>query len=156
MHEYLYKVLRSEMCLQAQNKFLHEYLNQRHDILIELLRHESFPSMSLCTNCQQMSGMYRCRDCFGTNIWCGPCCVSTHAMAPFHRIQMWNGAFFERLDILMHELTLELHHYPNNCPSFQPNAESQMIFEDISDDSDEFTDGYQPSDPSGPSAHHGS
>jgi hypothetical protein len=77
-------------------------------------------------------------------------------MAPFHRIQMWNGAFFEWWDILMHELTSELHHYPNNCPFFQPNAELQMIFEDISDDSDEFMDGYQPSDFSGPSTHHGS
>jgi hypothetical protein len=69
---------------------------------------------------------------------------------------MWNGAFFEWLDILMHELTLELHHYPDNCPSFQPNVELQMIFDDISDDSDEFMDGYQPLDPSGPTAHHGS
>jgi len=69
---------------------------------------------------------------------------------------MWNGAFFEWSDILMHELTLELHHYSDNCPSLQPNVESQMIFDDISDDSDEFTDGYQPLDPSGPSAHHGS
>ncbi|KIM76566.1 hypothetical protein PILCRDRAFT_42114, partial [Piloderma croceum F 1598] len=70
-----------------------------------------------CSNCQQSSGTYRCRDCFGVNLLCGTCCVSTHETAPFHCIQMWNGHFFERSDILTHDLTLNLFHFPDNCPS---------------------------------------
>src|ERR1700683_878392 len=78
-----------------QNEFLKEYLSCRHRILVELLQHESLPSKTSCSNCQQSSGTHHCQDCFGSNFWCDPCCVSTHERLPFHCIQMWNGHFFE-------------------------------------------------------------
>jgi hypothetical protein len=137
--------ISSAMYHQTQNEFLEEYLNRRHSILIELLRHESFPSTSSCSLCQQSSATYRCHDCFGSNIWCGPCCISAHKSLPFHRVQEWNGGFFERSDLLTHGLTLDLRHYPDDCPSVQFSTETDMLFDlDISDDSDEFTDGNRP------------
>ena len=60
--------LLSDYLLQTQNEFLQEYLSQRNSILIELLRHESFPSVSICSNCQQVSGTYRCQDCFQSGL----------------------------------------------------------------------------------------
>ena len=101
---------------------------------MELLRHESLPSKHLCSNCQQVSATHRCQDCFGTNLWCDSCCVSTHANVPFHRVQVWNGQFFEQLDLLLHHLTLDLLHYPDNCSSSPHLKESRTISNlDLSD-----------------------
>jgi hypothetical protein len=138
--------LSSETLLQTQNEFLGEYLNRRYSILIELLRHESFPSKSICSHCQQSAGAYRCRDCFGSGLWCDACCVSAHAHVPFHRVDRWNGKCFERSDLLTHWLTIDLCHYPDDCPSTPPNAETQMMFDpdmsDEADDADEVSDAY--------------
>src|ERR1700683_3035881 len=110
-----------------QNEFLKEYLSRKHRILVELLRHESLPSKTSCSNCQQSSGTHRCQACFGSNFWCDPCCVSAHEWLPFHRIQMWNGRFFEQSDLLTHGLSLDLCHYPDDCPSTPLNVETQMM-----------------------------
>ena len=136
--------LSSARYLQTQNEFLKEYLNRRHSILIELLRHEAFPSTTSCSLCQQSSATHRCYDCFGSNIWCGPCCISAHKSLPFHRVQMWNGQFFEWSDLLVHRLTLDLRHYLDDCPFTQLTTETDMLFDlDLSDNSDEFTDGHR-------------
>ena len=51
---------------------------------------------------------------------------------------MWNGTFFERSDLLTHQLTIDLCHYPDDCPSIPPNVETQMVFDpDMSDEADE-------------------
>jgi hypothetical protein len=68
---------------------------------------------------------------------------------------MWNGNFFERSDLLTHRLTIDLCHYPDECPSIPPNTETPMVFDpDFSDEADEFADEYladrhQHSGPSG-------
>jgi len=54
---------------------------------------------------------------------------------------MWNGRFFERSDILAHDLTLNLFHYPDDCPSIPLNTDSQILFEqEVSDEADEFAE----------------
>ena len=125
------------MCLQTQNDFLKEYLIRRHSILIELLRHESLPSRTECTNCQKSSGTHRCRDCFGNNLWCDSCCVILHRSIPFHRVQVWNGRFFEESDLLTRELPLDLSHDSEDCSSMSDPP-------DIPDAGDELPDESEP------------
>src|SRR5258705_2769762 len=135
------------MFKQTQNEFLEEYLTRRHSILIELLKHESLPSRASCLHCQQSSGTHRCQDCFGSNLWCSDCCVLAHKYLPFHRVQMWNGQFFERSDVLAQQLTIDLCHYPDDCPTIPLNEEMQMMHDlDIADEGDGFE--CPPSNPS--------
>jgi len=135
---------------------MQEYLDRRRSILVEILRHEALPSKQFCSNCQESSSPYRCRDCFGTEMWCRECCVSAHTRAPFHRIQMWNGNHFERSDLLTQELIIDLAHYPDDCPSIPSNNETQMMNDpDDSDDADEFAEEFQPSQPFGSTVHSG-
>jgi hypothetical protein len=48
---------------------------------------------------------------------------------------MWNGQFFERSELLTHQLTLDLSHYPGDCPLLPFNVEMEMTHGfDISDD----------------------
>jgi hypothetical protein len=114
------------------------------------------PSKSSCSHCQQSAGTYRCRDCFGSEYWCDACCVSAHTNHPFHRIDRWNGNFFEKSDLLTHRLPLDLCHYPDACPLIPLNYETQMSDLDISDDGDEYADGHPPSEPSASTTHSGS
>jgi CxC2 like cysteine cluster associated with KDZ transposases len=124
---------------------LQEYMDRRHSILIELLRHEALPTASTCSHYNQASAIHRCRDCFGPNFWCVPCCISAHRTLPFHRVEIWNGNFFDKLDLLTHGLAIDLCHYPDNCPSMQHNTETNPSTLDLSDGSDEFMHGNQPS-----------
>jgi CxC2 like cysteine cluster associated with KDZ transposases len=122
-------------------------MDRRHSILIEILRHEALPSQSTCSHCGQSLGTHRCQDCFGPHLLCGPCCLSTHAHLPFHHVQMWNGHFFERLDLLTHSLSLDLRHYPDNCPTIHSGTETDIPFDlNLSDEDNDPTDGYQPSE----------
>ena len=74
--------------------------------------------------------------------------MSAHAHLPFHRVQMWNGQFFEPSDLLMQGLCLDLCHHPDDCGSILPITETQMMFElDLSDEGEDLPDEYQPSDP---------
>ena len=51
-------------------------------------------------------------------IWCEPCCVSSHANHPFHRVEIWNGSFFQKSDLLQRQLAIHIPHHPDKCPTF--------------------------------------
>ena len=99
---------------------------QCQSILVELFRHESFPATSTCTHCKVCSGKYCCKDCFGTNVWCDTCCINAHNRTPFHRIQMWNGKYFELSDLLDISLTINLPSHSNSCLTFGQINETQV------------------------------
>lgn len=43
---------------------------------------------SSCRNCgEEVPTKFRCRDCFGGDLWCEQCTVSLHVLNPLHRIQ---------------------------------------------------------------------
>ena len=122
-------------------------MDRRHSILIEILRHEAPPLLSTCSHCRELSGIHRCQDCFGPHLLCGPCCISAHAHLPFHRVQMWNGHFFERSDLLTRSLLLDLCHYPDDCPTVRSGTDTDIPFNlNLSDEDNDFTDVYQPSE----------
>src|ERR1700732_2166997 len=99
-------------------------MDQRHSILIEILRHKALPSQSTCSHCGQSLGTHRCQDCFGPHFLCGPCCLSALAHLPFHCGQMGNGHFFEWSDLLTLSLSLDLCHYLDNCPTINSGTET--------------------------------
>ena len=70
--------------------------------------------------------------------------MSAHTNIPFHRVQMWNGKFFEQLDLLSHAMFLDLRHYPDNCPSYQHHTEDGIISDlDVSDEGNECVDTFE-------------
>ena len=83
---------------------------------MELFRHESYLLSNSCVHCHQVTGQYRCKDCFRPHIWCDTCCITVHKYVPFHWIQLWNGKYFEKSDILDRRLILNLDHGTNDCP----------------------------------------
>lgn len=64
--------------------------------------------------------------------------IASELHVPFHRVQTWNGRFFQELDLLTRNLTMDLTHYPSDCPSIPLYDDTEMMNDlDDSDKADE-------------------
>lgn len=74
------------------------------------------PEPRVCKLCQG-DGVWRCRDCLGKPLLCGQCCQDQHRLQPFHRVQRWNGTFFEDSWLYRAGVALNFGHGGHPCPS---------------------------------------
>ncbi|KAG1787612.1 uncharacterized protein HD556DRAFT_1434387 [Suillus plorans] len=71
-----------------------------------------------CSRCGDLSPKYRCEDCFGVNLHCSSCIKAAHQLHPLHRLQKWNGKYFERVTLKALGLRIQLGHAPGQaCPN---------------------------------------
>lgn len=94
-----------------------------------------------CGSCEDPDASYKCKDCFQTSLQCQNCCLLEHHHLPFHRIQRWNGRYFERDDLSNLGLVLDLEHdrhSPCNTETSRTNLHDEQQLSDFtSDDEDE-------------------
>ncbi|KAJ7628913.1 hypothetical protein FB45DRAFT_748195 [Roridomyces roridus] len=71
-------------------------------------------SPDVCRVCKDptAASSIRCQDCFGDEMLCEGCCVDRHAAHPLHRIEKWNGQFFEKCQLSELGLRVQLGHRP--------------------------------------------
>jgi hypothetical protein len=66
---------------------------------------------------------------------CDGCCVSSHLTSPFHRIQKFNGDFFENADLEQLGLVIDLRQHHHDCiPTSQHLDDLAGSDADLSDD----------------------
>ncbi|KAG1732347.1 hypothetical protein EDB19DRAFT_1831363 [Suillus lakei] len=65
---------------------------------------------SLCKHCQENAPTIRCKDCFLPELHCPSCTVERHRHLPMHRLQRWNGTYFERITLKTLGLRIQLGH----------------------------------------------
>ena len=67
--------------------------------------------------CENGPAVYQCTKCFQSEPSCSTCMLQSHCPLPFHRIERWNGSYFDKttLDTLGH--TLFLGHSGLRCPN---------------------------------------
>ncbi|KAM6491450.1 hypothetical protein JOM56_013019 [Amanita muscaria] len=103
---------------------LQEWLSFRQGSLDELLRHDglgSFLGRTQCITCGEAEGGYKCRDCFdGSLLRCQKCLLDYHKRHPLHRIEHWNGSFFEKASLQSLGLRIQLGHGGLPCHSPSP------------------------------------
>ncbi|KAG1789966.1 uncharacterized protein HD556DRAFT_1433521 [Suillus plorans] len=90
-------------------------MDERDLFLAELLRHEGRGDhiSDACPGCPCLKSTpprYRCQDCLDSQLYCGLCIVQNHLRLPTHRIEEWNGQFFERLSLKAMGLRIQLGH----------------------------------------------
>ncbi|KAI0748683.1 hypothetical protein C8Q80DRAFT_1219730 [Daedaleopsis nitida] len=81
--------------------------------LAELLRLEGRGVFTdgCCATCQvTMQGGHRCEDCHDATLHCTSCIIAAHRQNPFHRIQTWNGQYFEKVSLKSLGLRIQLGH----------------------------------------------
>ncbi|KAK6974482.1 hypothetical protein R3P38DRAFT_3335742 [Favolaschia claudopus] len=55
---------------------------------------------------------FRCMDCMsGGRLVCASCVRDAHAQLPFHRVQKWNGRFFDRVSLKSLNVRIQLGHW---------------------------------------------
>ncbi|KAJ7736633.1 hypothetical protein B0H16DRAFT_1466534 [Mycena metata] len=77
----------------------------------------------LCRVCKRPDARcsFRCKNCFGDEMLCADCMVDRHQENPLHRIEIWNGAFFETTSLKSLGLRVQLGHPPRHrCPEPHP------------------------------------
>ncbi|KAL6299356.1 hypothetical protein BKA93DRAFT_742425 [Sparassis latifolia] len=87
------------------------------DLLMVLLATEAHANIpSLCVYGAPSAA--RCRDCFQSAALCAECIciVNDHRHDPFHWIDVWNGEFFDKVDLSTLGYRLCLGHYGACCP----------------------------------------
>ncbi|KAF9504389.1 hypothetical protein BS47DRAFT_1374397 [Hydnum rufescens UP504] len=82
-----------------------------------------------CPGCQEpgSSGIYRCEECFGGELYCQGCCVKQHLKLPLHRIKKWEGSFFICTSLRALGLRLQLGHMGTMCPSPRAGPSSFVV-----------------------------
>jgi hypothetical protein len=101
--------------LKSQNDFLREWIRRRTDFLNMLLELEALPGDGKCDNCRTGVGEYRCSDCLGGLVHCHKCFMERHKLLAFHRIERWNGKFFDRTSLYKQGYIIHLGHRGQIC-----------------------------------------
>ncbi|KAF8834341.1 hypothetical protein BDN67DRAFT_1048589 [Paxillus ammoniavirescens] len=81
--------------------------------LHEMMWHEGQGAFSeTCGRCEEAGPIYRCEDCIGMGmmLYCKDCILSTHSFTPLHRLQQWNGAFWNSVTLRDLGLRIQLGH----------------------------------------------
>ncbi|KAN0086260.1 hypothetical protein V8E55_007394 [Tylopilus felleus] len=93
---------------KTQNDYLSEWIPWRPSYLDIILKSEApcQPPWN-CSGCADTMGTIRCVACLGNHIWCSVCAVKAHCALPFHRLQQWNGHFYN---------AVTLQHLGDPCP----------------------------------------
>ncbi|KAG2746737.1 hypothetical protein P692DRAFT_201840841 [Suillus brevipes Sb2] len=91
------------------------WVNGREGYIMELIRHEgrgNYTTREACHGHRECTfePEYRCRDCFGTELYCKDCMVERHRDNPLHRIEHWNGHYFEDTTLKYLGLRIQLSH----------------------------------------------
>ncbi|KAF9523674.1 hypothetical protein CPB83DRAFT_898542 [Crepidotus variabilis] len=90
----------------------------------EFLRLEGLGDSSLhCagTNCSASldadCAAHRCLDCTDVRLFCSSCILNIHLALPLHRIERWNGRFFDLVTLKSLGLRIQLGHTIGECCS---------------------------------------
>ncbi|KAG2738757.1 hypothetical protein P692DRAFT_20757584, partial [Suillus brevipes Sb2] len=78
------------------------------------------------------SPLYRCRDCHGAELVCCQCVLHTHRWQLFHRIEYWNGSFFQKTSLKSLGLRIQLgHHIGIRCNNPIPASNNDFVVIDV-------------------------
>lgn len=81
---------------KTQNDYLLFFTEHKASIAKTMLNQYAHPGHIECAICKTCPAIFRCRTCHGPRVCCWACIRADHWHHPFHRIEQWNGRFFER------------------------------------------------------------
>ncbi|KAF8205189.1 hypothetical protein K438DRAFT_1543320, partial [Mycena galopus ATCC 62051] len=82
-----------------------------------------------CRSCNDatVTPTIRCKDCYGDELLCGPCCVVRHKDNPLHRVERWTGKFFVNSSLKDLGLRVQLGHPPHECCAEPLEAHTSFV-----------------------------
>ena len=105
---------------QSQNDFLREWLPRRAQYLKVMLSEEAPRYPEAGCLCGRRTANWRCKHCSGGRMVCRQCCRIAHKFLPFHRVEFWNGRYFQATALWQTGLKMHLGHQGMVCPTGTP------------------------------------
>ncbi|KAI6012389.1 hypothetical protein F5J12DRAFT_926324 [Pisolithus orientalis] len=123
---------------KSQNSYLQQWLPHQWHYLAILLDMEAPPEPRDCVLCGA-DGIFQCIECAHQPVFCTMCCQAEHKHWPFHRVEQWNGTFFEESSLQLASLVLHVGHGGKHCPASgcsndEVTAEEEDDWEDVDQD----------------------
>lgn len=100
--------------MQTQHQYIRDWIPRREKYIKIIIGSEGPPTS--CTSCNGDDAQWRCRDCYGKPVFCSECCKREHRRNPYHRVQYWNGKYYEASWLLHTGLVMGLGHGGDICP----------------------------------------
>ncbi|KAG2121984.1 hypothetical protein DEU56DRAFT_917982 [Suillus clintonianus] len=112
----------------AADRPLLAWIGQRQIFLDEMLRLNGRGTEGVTCSCGAVSPQFRCCDCHGIQIFCRECTLQNHVLHPLHRIEIWNGTFFQRITLKQLGVRVQLGHNPGErCYKPSPAAGDDFV-----------------------------
>ncbi|KZT01724.1 uncharacterized protein LAESUDRAFT_663379 [Laetiporus sulphureus 93-53] len=95
-------------------------VNIEEKILQCLLEHEINKDTGyVCKHCSLAGhpALFRCRDCWNSDVLCQTCLIKEHKANPFHFAEKWTGSYFKRVNLSDLGLVIHLGHGRSPCPN---------------------------------------
>jgi hypothetical protein len=96
-----------------------DWIEQKRTAYIkELLKNNSGPQGTdiVCHVCHGGRGIWRCMDCADHRPTCAFCCRARHRIDYFHRIEKWNGRFYQAAGLWQVGVKIFTGHDGLSCP----------------------------------------
>ncbi|KAF7972615.1 hypothetical protein HWV62_17352, partial [Athelia sp. TMB] len=111
-----------------------QWLREREVFLRQLLRLDGrghYAHEGLCPVCDKEKPTVRCEDCHDRVLLCPGCTVDHHYSNPTHRVEYWNGTYFEPTTLKAHGLRIQLGHaLDEHCVNPVPSPGDDFIIVD--------------------------
>jgi hypothetical protein len=101
--------------------YMKQFVSRAASILQALMAAEALPDESMCGECAEVVGKWRCCDCTSGHVLCRSCMRHSHFSNPFHRIECWTGTYFRTAALWEVGVYLCLHHHesPTVCDNLK-------------------------------------
>lgn len=93
---------------EKRNPYVNRILNKKSDARVA--------DSNLVCICGEGRTIWRCRDCTDKSAVCVLCCRNRHRMNPFHRVQKWNGRFYQSGALWQVGVKMYIGHNGAPCP----------------------------------------
>ncbi|KAF7324213.1 CxC2 domain-containing protein [Mycena kentingensis (nom. inval.)] len=101
---------RAAVADESMNKWAKECRDEYLDALLWLDGRGVHLRTTQCTKCGSSQAKFRCVECHACGLVCKRCIVAMHAYSPFHWVQIWTGAFYQRVLLKSLGLRVQLGH----------------------------------------------
>jgi hypothetical protein len=103
---------------------MQDWIRDRQQSYLETVISSQGRTSNHCSTCRSSdTAVWRCLDCIGGGELCRECCKSAHTHNPFHRIEKWNGTFFQPSWLWRVGAIICMGHSGGLCPGYNQTRE---------------------------------
>jgi len=118
----------TDRILKTQNAYMREWLEEKRGLFLNrILDQKVYRNNSgVCHFCSVGRPVWRCKDCTDRRPLCVYCCRNGHRNAPFHRVEKWNGRYYQIGALWQVGVKIYTGHNGHPCPMTFPRKDDSV------------------------------